>query len=64
MSTKLNKIAKMYSAASAMSNTPQGKGSAEEMEKAVEEGTERTLKNKKRSKKLEFDDEEGMKVDK
>ena len=64
MSSKLNKIAGMYNATRALSDKGKGSGSPEEMIKAVDESIETERKAKKRSKKLEFSDEEGMTTDK
>lgn len=63
-SDKLNKIAGMYNAASALSDSPKGRGSPKEMTDAVDESIETERKAKKRSKKLEFSDEEGMTTEK
>jgi hypothetical protein len=62
-SDKLNKIAGMYNSARAISDNAKIKGSAEEMEEAVEKGTEDTLQKKRRSKKLSFSEEEGAKTE-
>jgi hypothetical protein len=64
---KLNKIAKMYTAASAISDNAKPKGSAEEMEEAAQKGAEKNAEEHsektKRRKKLKFSDDEGATVD-
>lgn len=53
---KLNEVAKKYAVASQMTNNPKGSG------KGIED-LEKALTNKKRSKKLEMEDEEGLEIE-
>lgn len=58
-SDKLNKIAGVYHAARAISDNAKPKGSAEEMEEAVDSAAEEAKEKDKRSKKLNFTEGRG-----